>query len=155
MRGLTLFLILVCGALCAPSQGDPSQDPDAQLYQRGMKALMKGNAEAGLMELKTLIATYPDSSYVKPAQEALDHPIIRKLDFHGFKPLAAKEIQAQFDERGVGLAVEKPYHSESLDRATQVLQDLLAQKGVKARVKSETKKLPPHGIEIMFYAVKD
>jgi hypothetical protein len=141
--------------LGAQVQSDPSQDPAAQLYERGIKTLVKGNADAGLMELKTLIATYPESPYAKLAQEALDFPLLRKLDFHGFKPVATKDILAQFKERGVGLAVEKPYHPESLDRATKVLQELLAQKGVRARVKSQTKQRPPHGIEITFYALKD
>ncbi len=153
-KTLTLLLVLASGALAAQTKSDPSQDPAAQLYERGIKALVKGNAEAGLMELKTLIGTYPQTIYAVMAQEALDFPMIRKLDFHGFKPLATKDILAKFEERGVSLAVEKPYHVENLDRATKVLQDLLAQKHIQARVKSETKPREPHGIEIDFYAVK-
>lgn len=154
MKRVALLLVLISAAFGAQSQSDPAQDPAAQLYDRGIKALVKGNAEVGLMDLKTLVGTYPESPYAKLAQEAVDFPILRKLDFHGFKPVATKDILAQFKKRGVGLGVEKPYHPESLDRATKVLQELLAQRGVKARVKSQTKQRPPHGVEITFYAVK-
>jgi outer membrane protein insertion porin family len=79
----------------------------------------------------------------------VERPIIRTLNFEGNKSVTNSDILDRFRERRVGLSVESMYDDSKLQRARNVLQELLAERGRQfASVTADIQQLPPSSLSV-------
>jgi outer membrane protein insertion porin family len=77
--------------------------------------------------------------------------IIRSIKYDGAKSVTTSEILDRFKERRVGLTVESQYDPNRVQRARNVLQEYLAERGRQfATVEPELRQVPPSSLEITF-----
>ena len=77
--------------------------------------------------------------------------VIRSIKYDGNKSVSISEILDRFKERKVGLSVESQYDPNKVQRARNVLQDYLAERGRQfATVEPELRQVPPSSLEVVF-----
>src|ERR1035441_524911 len=77
-----------------------------------------------------------------------------RISYRGF-PVSQEQIARRFTEREVPLAVERPYEAAEVERAREVLVQLLGERGHRdLDVKVETENIPPSSMGITFTAAK-
>ncbi len=79
--------------------------------------------------------------------------VIRSIKYDGVKSITTSEILDRFKERRVGLSVESQYDPSRVQRARNVLQEYLAERGRQfATVEAELRQVPPSSLEVTFKA---
>jgi outer membrane protein insertion porin family len=77
--------------------------------------------------------------------------IIRSIKYDGMKSITTSEILDRFKDRRVGLTVESQYDPNRVQRARNVLQEYLAERGRQfATVEPELRQVPPSSLEVTF-----
>jgi len=77
--------------------------------------------------------------------------VIRSIKYDGNKSITNSEILDRFKERKVGLSVESQYDPNKIQRARNVLQEYLAERGRQfATVEPELRQVPPSSLEVIF-----
>src|ERR1017187_3742960 len=94
-----------------------------------------GNARAAFVTYRTVAQVYPESPLAKQAEatsRALEPqsrgPVVRSISYRGF-PVSQNQIARRFTEREVPLAVERPYEAAEVERAREILVQLLRDRG--------------------------
>ena len=73
--------------------------------------------------------------------------VIRSIKYNGNKSVTESEILDRFKERKVGLSVESQYDPNKVQRARNVLQEYLAERGRQfATVEPELRQVPPSSL---------
>jgi outer membrane protein insertion porin family len=81
----------------------------------------------------------------------VERPVIRSIKYDGNKSVTVSEILDRYKERKVGLVVESQYDPNKIQRARNVLLDLLAERGHQyAKVDPQVRRVPPSSLEITF-----
>jgi outer membrane protein insertion porin family len=81
----------------------------------------------------------------------VERRVIRSIKYDGNKSVSTSEILDRFKERKVGLSVESQYDPNKVQRARNVLQEYLAERGRQfATVDPELHQVPPSSLEIVF-----
>lgn len=81
----------------------------------------------------------------------VERRIVRSIKYDGLKSISQSEILDRFKERKVGLSVESQYDPNKIQRARNVLQDYLAERGRQfATVEPELRQVPPSSLELTF-----
>jgi len=77
--------------------------------------------------------------------------VIRAIKYDGNKSITNSEILDRFKERKVGLSVESQYDPNKVQRARNVLQEYLAERGRQfASVDTQLRQVPPSSLELTF-----
>src|SRR5271157_1055818 len=77
--------------------------------------------------------------------------VIRSINYEGIHSVTVSEILDRFKERKVGLSVESQYDPNKIQRARNVLQEYLAERGRQfATVDPEIRQVPPSSLEVVF-----
>jgi len=77
--------------------------------------------------------------------------VIRAIKYDGNKSVTNSEILDRFKERKVGLSVESQYDPNKVQRARNVLQEYLAERGRQfATVEADLRQVPPSSLELTF-----
>ena len=77
--------------------------------------------------------------------------VIRSIKYDGNKSISNSEILDRFKERKVGLSVESQYDPNKIQRARNVLQEYLAERGRQfATVEAQLRQVPPSSLELTF-----
>src|SRR6266851_3234623 len=80
----------------------------------------------------------------------VERRVIRSIKYDGNKSVSTSEILDRFKERKVGLSVESQYDPNKVQRARNVLQEYLAERGRQfATVEPELRQVPPSSLEIV------
>jgi outer membrane protein insertion porin family len=81
----------------------------------------------------------------------VERRVIRSIKYDGNKSVSTSEILDRFKERKVGLSVESQYDPNKIQRAKNVLQEYLAERGRQfATVDPELHQVPPSSLEVIF-----
>jgi outer membrane protein insertion porin family len=81
----------------------------------------------------------------------VERRVIRSIKYDGNKSVSISEILDRFKERKVGLSVESQYDPNKIQRARNVLQEYLAERGRQfATVDPELHQVPPSSLEVVF-----
>jgi len=81
----------------------------------------------------------------------VERPVIRSIKYEGNKSVTVSDILDRYKERKVGLVVESQYDPNKIQRARNVLLDLLAERGHQyAKVDPQVRRVPPSSLEITF-----
>lgn len=81
----------------------------------------------------------------------VERRIVRSIKYDGLKSISQSEILDRFKEKKVGLSVESQYDPNKIQRARNVLQDYLAERGRQfATVEPELRQVPPSSLELTF-----
>jgi outer membrane protein insertion porin family len=81
----------------------------------------------------------------------VERPVVRSIKYDGNKSVTVSEILDRYKERKVGLVVESQYDPNKVQRAKNVLLELLAERGHQyAKVNPEIRRVPPSSLEITF-----
>ena len=81
----------------------------------------------------------------------VERPVIRSIKYEGNKSVTVSDILDRYKERKVGLVVESQYDPNKVQRARNVLLDLLAERGHEyAKVEPELRRVPPSSLELTF-----
>ena len=80
-----------------------------------------------------------------------EKPLIRDIKYNGLKSATQTEVLDKYKEKKVGLGIETPFDPTKIQRAIQVLTDLLAEKGRQyAKITYETEDIPPNSRKLTF-----
>jgi outer membrane protein insertion porin family len=81
----------------------------------------------------------------------VERPVVRSIKYEGNKSVTISEILDRYKERKVGLVVESQYDPNKVQRAKNVLLDMLAERGHQyAKVDPQVRRVPPSSLEITF-----
>ncbi len=81
----------------------------------------------------------------------VERPVVRSIKYEGNKSVTVSEILDRYKERKVGLVVESQYDPNKVQRARNVLQEMLAERGHQyAKVEPQIRRVPPSSLEITF-----
>jgi outer membrane protein insertion porin family len=81
----------------------------------------------------------------------VERRIVRSIKYDGMKSITVSEILDRFKERRVGLSVESTYDPNKVQRARNVLQEYLSERGRQfATVEPDIHQIPPSSLEITF-----
>jgi outer membrane protein insertion porin family len=81
----------------------------------------------------------------------VERPVVRTIKYEGNKSVSESDILDRFKDRKVGLVVESQYDPNKVQRAKNVLLDLLAEHGhLSATVDPQIRRVPPSSLEITF-----
>ncbi len=81
----------------------------------------------------------------------VERRVVRTIKYDGNKSITVSEILDRFKERKVGLTVETQYDPNKVQRAKNVLQDFLSERGRQfAKVEPQIRQLPPSSLEVVF-----
>ena len=81
----------------------------------------------------------------------VERPVIRTIKYEGNKSVSVSDILDRYKERKVGLVVESQYDPNKVQRAKNVLLELLAEHGHQyANVDPQIRRVPPSSLEITF-----
>src|SRR5258706_1762011 len=81
----------------------------------------------------------------------VERPVVRSIKYEGNKSVTVSEILDRYKERKVGLVVESQYDPNKVQRAKNVLLELLAERGHQyAKVDAELRRVPPSSLELTF-----
>jgi hypothetical protein len=131
------------------------------LFMDAQEKQQTGRAKAAFVAYRTVAQVYPESPLAQQAEassRALEPqsrgPVVRSISYRGF-PVSQNQIARRFTEREVPLAVERPYEAAEVERAREVLVQLLRDRGHgDLDVKVEAEGIPPSSIGITFTAAK-
>jgi len=131
------------------------------LFMDAREKQQTGHAKAAFIAYRTVAQVYPESPLAQQAEatsRALESqsrgPVVRSITYRGF-PVSQDQIQRRLTEREVPLAVERPYEAAEVERAREVLVQLLKDSGrTDLDVKVETENIPPGSMGIIFTAAK-
>jgi hypothetical protein len=159
---LLCILLFVGAAALAPAQNG-SEDRDAAnarlLFEEGQQRLKLGNPGMAKVTFETLVAVYPESSFVSQAKEGIrtademeeQLPTVKSIRFLNFKKVKPQEVVERLRVREARLEVERPCDDRCIVEAQSIVNELLAEKGhAKARVHAEMRTVSPWSIEITF-----
>jgi outer membrane protein insertion porin family len=80
-----------------------------------------------------------------------EKPVIRVIEFVGFKSLRSPAIEAYFKEHKIDFRVESLYDAAKLESAERALDQMIAQQGRHpGKVRTEIKQIPPTSIGVRF-----
>ena len=78
-------------------------------------------------------------------------PVIRRIDYEGQSFVSVTDILERFRERNVGLSVAQAYDPARVERARNVIVDLLGERGRQnASVEVEVYDIPPRAVGVTF-----
>ena len=81
----------------------------------------------------------------------VERPVIRTIKYEGNKSVSVSDILDRYKDRKVGLVVESQYDPNRIQRAKNVLLELLAEHGHQyAKVNVEIRRVPPSALEVTF-----
>jgi outer membrane protein insertion porin family len=81
----------------------------------------------------------------------VERPVVRSIKYEGNKSVTVSEILDRYKERKVGLVVESQYDPNKVQRARNVLLEMLAERGHQyAKVEPELRRVPPSSLELTF-----
>jgi outer membrane protein insertion porin family len=81
----------------------------------------------------------------------VERRVVRTIKYDGNKSITVSEILDRFKERKVGLSVETQYDPNKIQRAKNVLQEYLSERGRQfAKVEPQIRQLPPSSLEVTF-----
>jgi outer membrane protein insertion porin family len=81
----------------------------------------------------------------------VERPVVRSIKYEGNKSVTVSDILDRYKERKVGLVVESQYDPNKVQRARNVLIELLAEHGHQyAKVDPQIRRVPPSSLEITF-----
>ena len=81
----------------------------------------------------------------------VERPVVRSIKYEGNKSVSVSDILDRFKDRKVGLVVESQYDPNKVQRAKNVLLELLAEHGHQsATVDPQIRRVPPSSLEITF-----
>jgi len=81
----------------------------------------------------------------------VERPVIRSINYVGNKSMSQSDILDRFKERKVGLVVESQYDPNKIQRARNVLLDMLAERGHQyGKVDPQVHRVPPSSLEVTF-----
>ena len=131
------------------------------LFMDAREKQQAGHVKAAFVAYRTMAQVYPESALAQQADassRALESqsrgPVVRSIGYRGF-PVSPEQIARRFTEREVPLAVERPYEAAEVERAREVLVQLLSDRGHRnLDVKAETENIPPSSMGITFTAAK-
>ena len=79
-------------------------------------------------------------------------PVIRRIGYEGQRFVTVTDILERFRERNVGLSVEQAYDPARVERARDVIVDLLDERGRQnASVEVEVYDIPPRAVGVTFH----
>ncbi len=80
-----------------------------------------------------------------------EKPVIRSIEFVGFRSLQISTIEAYFKEHKIDFRVESTYDRAKLKAAEQALEQMLAQQGRHdGKIRTEIHQMPPSSIRVRF-----
>ena len=81
----------------------------------------------------------------------VERPVVRSIKYEGNKSVTVSEILDRYKERKVGLVVESQYDPNKVQRARNVLLEMLAEHGHQyAKVDPQLRRVPPSSLELTF-----
>jgi outer membrane protein insertion porin family len=81
----------------------------------------------------------------------VERRVVRTIKYEGNKSITISEILDRFKDRRVGLSVETQYDPNKVQRAKNVLQEFLSERGRQfAKVEPQIRQLPPSSLEVVF-----
>lgn len=81
----------------------------------------------------------------------VERRVVRTIKYEGNKSITVSEILDRFKDRKVGLTVETQYDPNKVQRAKNVLQEFLSERGRQfAKVEPQIRQLPPSSLEVVF-----
>jgi outer membrane protein insertion porin family len=81
----------------------------------------------------------------------VERRIVRSIKYDGLKSIQVSEVLDRFKERKVGLTVESQYDPNKVQRAKNVLEEFLSERGRQfATVEPEIRQVPPASLEVTF-----
>jgi outer membrane protein insertion porin family len=81
----------------------------------------------------------------------VERPVVRTIKYEGNKSVSVSDILDRYKDKKVGLVVESQYDPNKVQRAKNVLLDLLAEHGhLSATVDPQIRRVPPSSLEITF-----
>src|SRR6202140_5261078 len=81
----------------------------------------------------------------------VERPVIRSIKYEGNKSVTVSDILDRYKERKVGLVVESQYDPNKIQRARNVLLEMLAEHGHQyAKVDPQLRRVPPSSLELTF-----
>ncbi len=81
----------------------------------------------------------------------VERPVVRTIKYEGNKSISVSDILDRFKDRKVGLVVESQYDPNKVQRARNVIIELLAEHGhLSASVDPQVRRVPPSSLEITF-----
>ena len=81
----------------------------------------------------------------------VERPVVRTIKYEGNKSVSVSDILDRYKDRKVGLVVESQYDPNKVQRAKNVLIELLAEHGhLAAKVDPQIKRVPPSSLELHF-----
>ncbi len=81
----------------------------------------------------------------------VERPVVRTIKYDGNKSVSESDILDAFKEKKVGLVVESQYDPNKVQRARNVLLELLAAHGhLSAKVDPQLRRVPPSSLELTF-----
>jgi outer membrane protein insertion porin family len=81
----------------------------------------------------------------------VERPVIRTIKYEGNKSVTVSDILDRYKDRKVGLVVESQYDPARVQRAKNVLLEMLAEHGHQyAKVDPQIRRVPPSSLEITF-----
>jgi outer membrane protein insertion porin family len=81
----------------------------------------------------------------------VERPVVRTIKYEGNKSVSVSDILDRYKDRKVGLVVESQYDPNKVQRAKNVLLELLAEHGhLSATVDPQIRRVPPSSLEITF-----
>jgi outer membrane protein insertion porin family len=81
----------------------------------------------------------------------VERPVVRTIKYEGNKSVSVSDILDRYKDRKVGLVVESQYDPNKVQRARNVLLELLAEHGhLSATVDPQIRRVPPSSLEITF-----
>ena len=83
--------------------------------------------------------------------KVVERPTVRTINYDGLKSITLSEVADRFKERRVSLTSESTYDRNRVQRARNVLQEYLAERGRQfATVDVQIRQLPPSNLEVVF-----
>jgi len=81
----------------------------------------------------------------------VERPVVRTIKYEGNKSVSVSDILDRYKDKKVGLVVESQYDPNKVQRAKNVLIDLLAEHGhLAAKVDPQIRRVPPSSLELTF-----
>jgi outer membrane protein insertion porin family len=81
----------------------------------------------------------------------VERPVVRTIKYEGNKSVSVSDILDRYKDKKVGLVVESQYDPNRVQRAKNVLLELLAEHGhLSAKVDPQIRRVPPSSLELTF-----